>query len=87
MIRTQIQLTAQQMKKLRSEAEREQISIAEVIRRSIDASLTRSSTPSLAEIKHRALNCAGRFSSGRADVSANHDHYLEEAFGGRASHK
>jgi hypothetical protein len=33
------------------------------------------------ERRRRALAAAGRFSSGRNDVSVDHDEYLAEAFG------
>ena len=87
MIRTQIQLTEQQMDSLRGEAEKERISIAELIRRSIDASSTGSILPARAELKRRALAVAGRFASGQTNVSAEHDQYLDEAFAGTANHR
>jgi hypothetical protein len=34
----------------------------------------------LAERRRRAIAAAGRFRSGAADLSSNHDRYLEEAF-------
>jgi len=86
MIRTQIQLTPQQMASLREEADKAQVSIAEVIRRSIDASLAVSSVPQRGEMKRHALAAAGQFASGSTNVSADHDRYLDEAFGAVIDH-
>jgi hypothetical protein len=75
MIRTQIQFTDKQWHALkRLSAERRQ-SMAELVRQSVDHEFTRQSnlTPLLA--------IAGKFSSGRNDVSAAHDQHLAEDFG------
>ena len=82
MIRTQIQLTEKQMDSVRVAAEQEHVSVAEMIRRAIDASLARPAVPQRSEIKRRAIAIAGRYASGRADISTEHDQYLDEAFGG-----
>jgi len=79
MVRTQVQLTEEQMEQLRSAADREGVSLAEVIRRLIDQTLRGHAVPK-AELKRRALEAAGRFSSGRSDISAEHDRHLEKAF-------
>jgi len=34
------------------------------------------------DLRERALQLSGRFRSGVTDLSAEHDHYLEDAFGG-----
>ncbi len=80
MIRTQIQLTERQMEALREVAQREKLSIAEVIRRALDETLAASAPVSQAELKQRAAEVAGRFASGHSDVSAEHDRHLAEAF-------
>lgn len=81
MVRTQIQLTEHQMKALKELASIEQASMAELIRRSVDAYLRSSARRSRREQKRRALAAIGRFRSGVSDLSTNHDHYLGEAFG------
>jgi len=81
MIRTQIQLTELQMEAVRAAAEHDHISIAELLRRALDTSLAGSVTTPKAELKRRAIAVAGRFSSGRPDVSTAHDTYLDEAYG------
>jgi hypothetical protein len=80
MVRTQIQLTERQMDDLRRESEREHLSIAEIIRRALDETSTRSVAVSRDELKQRAKSVAGRFTSGRSDVSTEHDRHLDEAF-------
>jgi hypothetical protein len=80
MVRTQIQLTEEQMERLRTAAERERVSIAELIRRSIDRTIGCNHGISLAAQKRRAIELAGRFASGRENISAEHDKHLEEAF-------
>jgi Ribbon-helix-helix protein, copG family len=77
-IRTQISLTAEQMDGLRRVAAERDMSIAAVIREAVDELIHAGDWP---ERRRRALAAAGRFSSGRADVSAAHDAYLTEAFG------
>jgi hypothetical protein len=77
MVRTQIQLTAEQIEALRRlGAERHQ-SMAELIRESVDQMLERSDRAARAQ---RFLKAAGKFSSGLNDVSVNHDKYLAEDF-------
>ena len=81
MVRTQIQLTEHQVKALKELAAAEERSMAELIRRSVDAFLRASAHRSREERKRRALAAIGRFRSGVSDLSVNHDRYLSEAFG------
>jgi hypothetical protein len=80
MVRTQIQLTEEQAAALRAIAAQRQVSIAGIIRTSIDDFLKRDATTSRKERIARAKSVAGRFSSGKSDVSAEHDRHLVEAF-------
>lgn len=80
MIRTQIQLTPAQSERLRTLARREGVSIAEVIRQSIDRFLEQDSGPATAGSRLVALQVSGRFNSGLGDVSRRHDDYLDEAY-------
>jgi hypothetical protein len=78
MIRTQIQLTEQQYSSLKAMAQAQGISMAELIRKSLD-NMINSSVKNNERIT-RAMNAAGRFRSGLKDLSTNHDDYLREVF-------
>ena len=80
MIRTQIQLTDGQIKALRHVSAATGRSIADLIRQGVDEYLAGRSEIGREERIERAIRVAGRFSSGRTDVSANHDGHLAEAF-------
>jgi hypothetical protein len=80
MIRTQIQLTEEQSKRLKAAAARKGVSVAELIRQGIDASLAREAAPLREELAARAIRAAGRFHSAKHDVARKHDGYLGEAF-------
>lgn len=79
MVRTQIQLTEDQLAGLRKLGAQRQQSMAELIRESVDQLLEQSSRALRAQ---RFLKAAGKFSSGLGDVSVNHDAYLGEDFAG-----
>lgn len=81
LIRTQVQLTGDQVRALRQMAAERGASVAELVRQAVDA-LVRSGVPQ-DERRRRALQAVGRFGSGRRDVSARHDEYLEEAYHSR----
>ena len=81
MIRTQIQLTEEQSRVLKAMALEENVSVAELIRRSIDRYIRSANRPTLDEKRRRALAVVGKFSSDVTDLSTNHDHYLAEAYG------
>jgi hypothetical protein len=66
------------MEALRRVAAERGVSIAAVIRDAVDDVIDGRDWP---ERRRRALAAAGRFSSGRTDVSDHHDEYLAEAFG------
>ena len=80
MVRTQIQLTEAQAAALRAMAAAQNVSMAELIRRSVDQLVHEQSQSGQAARIARAKAAAGRFSSGRADISSRHDDYLAEAF-------
>jgi hypothetical protein len=81
MVRTQIQLTEEQSRRLKASAARQKISVAELIRRGVDLALGQESALSGEELVRRAIRAAGRFHSARSDVSRRHDDYLDEAYG------
>ena len=81
MVRTQIQLTDRQARRLRAEARERGLSLAKIIRRYVEKGLSEEASER-AVLYERAARVVGRFRDrGRArDVSKNHDRYLDEAF-------
>jgi hypothetical protein len=82
MVRTQVQLTDKQAEALRRRSKRENVSMAELVRRAIDA-FTRAEPPGEREVRDRAIRAAGRFASGVPDTSRHHDEALADAFRSR----
>lgn len=81
MIRTQIQLTEAQAEALRTIAVAQNVSMAELIRRSVDQLVQSQQVNSGRSARiARAKVAVGRFSSGRSDISSRHDEYLAEVF-------
>ena len=78
MVRTQIQLKESQFRSIKKMANEYQVSMAELIRRSIDSFIKTSTIIDVEERKRRAIAASGRFRSGKNDISANHDRYLTE---------
>ena len=81
MVRTQIQLSEDQAKTLRRLSASRHLSVAELIRRAIDAMIRTSSSADPEERLKRSLEIAGKFGSGKRDISKKHDAYLTEDFG------
>ena len=81
MVRTQIQLTEQQARRLRAQARQHGISLAELIRRCVDKALT-DEMADRTSLWDRATRLVGRFPDrrGAKDLARNHDRYLDEAF-------
>ena len=84
MVRTQIQLTDEQSAAVKKLARRRGVSVARVIRDSVDEAVRRESKPAQEEIRGRAIAAAGAFRSKETDVSVRHDDYLAEAYAERA---
>lgn len=78
MVRTQIQLTEAQAESLKKLAHRHRVSVAELVRRGVDQVLASGLSADIDQKKRKAAAAAGRFRSGRKDVSVRHDHYLAE---------
>ena len=76
-----MQLTDDQLKALRRASNATGKSVAELIRQGVDHYLAGRSELAQEERVERAIRIAGKFSSGRSDVSAKHDEHLAEAFG------
>ncbi len=81
MVRTQIQLTEEQVKALKKIALSRHLSIAEIIRQAVDTVIRTNTIVGIEERRKRAIDIVGRFSSGKRDISRKHDTYLAEAFG------
>ena len=81
MIRTQIQLTEEQTRRLRDSAGRSGVSVAEVIRRSVDRYLDQDAMmPATPPTRLSALKVIGMFHCGPSDVASRHGDYLDEAY-------
>jgi hypothetical protein len=80
MVRTQIQLTEEQMERLKALAKASNVSLAELIRKGVSLLVVGQPEASGPERRSRALAAVGKFRSGRSDVSRNHDEHLAEAF-------
>jgi Ribbon-helix-helix protein, copG family len=79
MIRIHIDVTEEQSQELKRLAAERHTSIAQLIRQAA-ADLLRESS-GRAERRQRALAAAGRFRSGKKDLSSRHDDYLAEIYG------
>jgi predicted DNA-binding protein len=80
MIRTQIQLTEEQARRLKHLAAERGVSIATIIRESVDQTLERETREDRRTRAIRALR-GSAFRSGQPDVAERHDDYLAEDFG------
>ena len=81
MVRTQIQLTERQARDLKKMAVREGVSMAEVVRRAVDAKIREGvSDVPWEERVRRAMAVMGKFHSGIRDLAVNHDKYLAEDY-------
>mgnify|MGYP001562315022 CR=1 FL=1 len=80
MIRTQVQLSEAQVRRLREYAARQGISLAEAIRQAVETLPMGAPGASIEDRRARALAAAGRFHSGRKDLSSRHDEHLAEAY-------
>jgi len=80
MIRTQIQLTEDQSRRLKAAAATRGVSVSELIRQGIDSVVAGTAAPSREERLQRAIEAAGKFRSSRHDVARRHDRYLSEVF-------
>ncbi len=77
MVRTQIQLTEEQVQALKEIAAERRVSMSEVIRQGVERVLGERKE---AEKWRRALAIIGRYSDPEPDVSTDHDRYLDEAY-------
>ena len=77
MVRTQIQLTEEQARALKELAAEEGVSMAELIRRSVEYTIKAREED---EKWRKASLAIGQFHSGLTDVAESHDKYLDEEY-------
>ena len=80
MIRRQMQLSEEQLEALKRLAAKQNLSVAMLVRNAIASLLKSERIDSAEDRRRRAMEAAGRFASGRKDVSRKHDAYLTEAY-------
>jgi len=81
MVRTHIQLTDEQSRRLKARAANQRVSVSEFVRGLVDRSLSEPAAADQTELRKRALAAVGCGHSGLGDVSERHDDYLAEAYG------
>lgn len=80
MVRTQVQFTTAQVRRLKAAARVQELSVAEVVRRCVDASLG-APLPKRADLYARAASIVGAFRAGETEnLSGRHDEHLVDAF-------
>lgn len=81
MLRTQVQFTEAQYRRLRMLAQRRGVSISQVVRESVQRHLDEESSDAEA-LYSRASEVIGAYDDreNRDDLASNHDEYLDEAF-------
>ena len=79
MVRTQIQLTDEQARRLKGLAAERGVSMAALVREGVELVLAE---PDREELWRRALAVVGKYRDleGATDVAENHDRYLEDAY-------
>ena len=80
MVRTQIQLTEEQAKKVKKIAASRGVPMAEVIRDAVEKAIRSSAGTVSEERRKRALEILGKFRSGKKNVSKKHDAHFTEAW-------
>ena len=80
MVRTQVQLTEEQVQLLREISRTGRESMAALIRRAVDQFLA-NRKPDRMTLYRQASTVLGKYEAGARDISVEHDRYLDEAFG------
>lgn len=80
MVRTQIQLTEEQSALIKKIAVSRHLSVAELIRQGVDLLIKTNLIVDQEERRKRAIEIIGKFSSGKSNISREHDKYIAEAF-------
>jgi hypothetical protein len=85
MVRMQVRLPEAMARRVRQAADRDQIPMAEVIRRAVSFFFEASPDVDGSARYERAAAAAGSISSGRGDVSGHHDAHFADASEARGS--
>jgi len=80
MVRTQVQLTEDQHRRLKAEAHQRRVSLSTVVRERVDRSFAEEETDRRAKAEAAWKAFIGCFSDSATDVSENHDKYLAEIY-------
>jgi len=80
MVRTQVQLTEDQHRRLKRMAAERGVSMAEVIREGVEGVLSRSAEAERQAAAVRSLEFVGMCSSGKTDIAERHDEYLAKIY-------
>jgi predicted transcriptional regulator len=78
MERTQISLTTEQAQRLRRIARKRRSSVAALIREAVEQYVPDEDTPTRDELWDRAMSAVGAFRSDGANVSEDHDRFLDQ---------
>jgi predicted DNA-binding ribbon-helix-helix protein len=81
MVRKLVQLKEEQFGALKELARARKVSISELVREGVDLVIAGSTTGTRSELRARAAQVSGKFSSTVKDLSAHHDRYLTEGYG------
>jgi hypothetical protein len=82
MVRAEVQFTDEQIHALRLLSAQQKKSMEDLVRESVDMLLREQRRTSVVQ---RALKAAGKFISGKRDISSNHDDYLAKAYEDRGA--
>jgi hypothetical protein len=80
MVRTQVQLSEEDLAELRRLAAEEGVSVSALVRRGVKQVLESRRKPSREELWARAMSVVGKYRSGKTDIGRRHDEYLAEDF-------
>jgi hypothetical protein len=80
MIRTQVQFTQEQWQALKKIAASRHVSIAELVRQSVDQLIRSPENQKIDEYRRLAVAIVGKYKSESSDVSTNHDKYLSDIY-------
>ena len=81
MVRTQIQLTEEQLEKLKELSHMNRESMASLIRKAVDSFLSTGAKPKSSLYK-QAVTLIGKYEAVESDISTKHDDYLTEDLAG-----
>lgn len=80
MVRKQVRLTETQANVLKYLAQQRRVSVAELIRQSVDMFIASVDQDPLAKKYAQSVMAAGKYRSGDIDLGRRHDEYLVDAF-------